>query len=240
MRGTETMRRADRLFDIIQTLRTAARPTTAAALAEKLEVTVRTIYRDIAALQASRVPIEGAAGLGYVLRRGFDLPPLMFTTDEIDAIAVGVRLLRRLRDPKLQTAAESVLGKITVVVPQQLRAQLAEAPYYVSDGSAPTAPGIDLSELRSAIHDARKMAIAYIDEVGRQTRRTIWPLAMAYYVDVTLIGAWCELRSDYRHFRVDRIASARLLDERFPPDNGRLMAEWLALRKERPDRPIAR
>src|ERR1700720_591895 len=103
-----SMRRADRLFDIIQTLRSASHPLTAAAIAEKLEVTVRTIYRDIA-LQASRVPIEGAPGLGYVLRRGFDLPPLMFTLEETDAIAIGVRLLRRLRDPKLQKAAESVL-----------------------------------------------------------------------------------------------------------------------------------
>src|SRR5881227_852327 len=99
-------RRADRLFDIVQTLRAAARPLTAAALADQLEVTVRTVYRDIAALQASRVPIEGAAGLGYVLRRGFDLPPLMFTLEETDAIAIGVRLLRRLRDAKLQQAAE--------------------------------------------------------------------------------------------------------------------------------------
>jgi len=111
------MRRADRLFDIIQSLRTATHPVTAAALAERLEVTVRTIYRDIAALQGSRVPIEGAPGLGYVLRRGFDLPPLMFTAEEADAIAVGVRLLRRLRDAKLQRAAESVLAKLTVVVP---------------------------------------------------------------------------------------------------------------------------
>jgi predicted DNA-binding transcriptional regulator YafY len=111
------MRRADRLFDIIQTLRSAPQPLTAATIAEKLEVTVRTIYRDIAALQASRVPIEGAPGLGYVLRRGFDLPPLMFTLEETDAIAIGVRLLRRLRDPKLQKAAESVLAKLAAVVP---------------------------------------------------------------------------------------------------------------------------
>jgi predicted DNA-binding transcriptional regulator YafY len=111
------MRRADRLFDIIQTLRAARHPLTAASIAEKLEVTVRTIYRDIAALQASRVPIEGAPGLGYVLRRGFDLPPLMFTLEETDAIAIGVRLLRRLRDPKLQRAAESVLAKLAAVVP---------------------------------------------------------------------------------------------------------------------------
>jgi biotin operon repressor len=121
------MRRADRLFDIIQTLRAARQPLTAAAIAEKLEVTVRTIYRDIAALQASRVPIEGAPGLGYVLRRGFDLPPLMFTLEETDAIAIGVRLLRRLRDPKLQKAAESVLAKLAAVVPRELQSQLVAA-----------------------------------------------------------------------------------------------------------------
>ncbi|HZU91074.1 MAG TPA: YafY family protein [Stellaceae bacterium] len=229
------MRRADRLFDIIQTLRTAAHPVTAAALAAKLEVTPRTVYRDIAALQARRVPIEGAAGIGYVLRRGFDLPPLMFTGEEIDAIAVGVRLLHRLRDPKLQRAAESVLEKLAAIVPPALQPHLANAPYYVSDGSAPAIAGIDLSELRRAIHEARKMWIAYVDERDRHTHRTIWPLGLAYYVDVTLIGAWCELRGDFRHFRVDRVLASRLLDERYPAENGRIAAEWLALRKEKPD-----
>jgi predicted DNA-binding transcriptional regulator YafY len=229
------MRRAERLFDIIQILRTVSRPITAATLAEKLEVTVRTIYRDIAALQGSRVPIEGAPGLGYVLRRGFDLPPLMFTTEEIDAIAVGVRLLRRLRDRKLQEAAESVLGKLSAVVPQPLQSQLVAAPLYVSDGSAPAVTGIDLSQLRSAIRETRKLAITYVDEEGRHTRRTIWPIAMAYYVDVTLVGAWCELRNDFRHFRVDRILASDVLDDRFSADSGRLTAEWLALRKDRPN-----
>src|SRR5438445_4878936 len=183
------MRRADRLFDIIQTLRTVAHPVTAAALAEKLEVTVRTIYRDIAALQGSRVPIEGAPGLGYVLRRGFDLPPLMFTTEEVDAIAVGVRLLRRLRDRKLQEAAESVLGKLSAVVPQPLQSQLVAAPLYVSDGSAPAVTGVDLAQLRTTIRETRTLAITYANEDGRRTETTIWPIAMAYYVDVTLIGA---------------------------------------------------
>src|SRR6266478_7174024 len=115
------MRRADRLFDVIQVLRTARKPVTAATLAEELEVTVRTVYRDIATLQARRVPIEGAAGIGYLLRRGFDLPPLMFTADEVDAIAVGARLVRRLRDPGLQSAAESVLAKVTTALPDALR-----------------------------------------------------------------------------------------------------------------------
>jgi predicted DNA-binding transcriptional regulator YafY len=229
------MRRADRLFDIIQILRTVSRPITAATLAEKLEVTVRTIYRDIAALQGSRVPIEGAPGLGYVLRRGFDLPPLMFTTEEIDAIAVGVRLLRRLRDRKLQEAAESVLGKLSAVVPPPLQSQLVATPLYVSEGSAPAVTGIDLSQLRGAIRETRKLAITYADEEGRHTRRTIWPVAMAYYVDVTLVGAWCELRNDFRHFRVDRILASDVLDERFSADSGRLTAEWLALRKDRPN-----
>src|SRR5882762_7216272 len=216
------MRRADRLFDIIQTLRAAPRPLTAAALADKLEVTVRTIYRDIAALQGSRVPIEGAPGLGYVLRRGFDLPPLMFTIEETDAIAIGVRLLRRLRDPKLEAAAESVLGKLSAVVPQELQPQLVGAPLYVSEGSAPAVTGIDLSQLRYAIRETRKLAITYVNKDAGTTERTIWPIAMAYYVDVTLVGAWCELRNDFRHFRVDRILTSQVLDERFSGDSARL------------------
>jgi len=233
------MRRADRLFDIIQSLRTATHPVTAAALAERLEVTVRTIYRDIAALQGSRVPIEGAPGLGYVLRRGFDLPPLMFTAEEADAIAVGVRLLRRLRDAKLERAAESVLAKLTVVVPAPLQSHLVSAPVYVSDGSTPTPDGIDPADLRQAIHQARKVAITYIDENGRRTRRTIRPVAMAYYVDVTLLGAWCELRNDFRNFRVDRILGAEFLEDRFLAESGKLLAGWLALPKDRPDAPTA-
>jgi len=227
------MRRADRLFDIIQRLRSARGPLTAAAIAEQLEVTVRTVYRDIATLQARRVPIEGAAGIGYVLRRGFDLPPLMFCTEEIDAIVTGARLVRRLRDPKLQAAADSVLAKVYAVLPEALRGPLVEAPLYVSSGSAPVAEGVDLAEVRSAIHAARKLRIGYLDGQGRQTQRTIWPIAMAYYVDVTLIAAWCELRNDFRHFRVDRIASSTTLDERFPADHAKLFSEWLTLPKDR-------
>ena len=228
------MRRSDRLFDIIQRLRAASRPTTAAALADELEVTPRTVYRDIAALQARRVPIEGAAGVGYVLRRSFDLPPLNFTIDEIEAIAVGARLVNRLKDPALQQAAESVLAKVTTAVPERLRMHIADAPIYVSPGMTPEADGADLAEVRAAIRDSAKLYISYADVGGRRTNRTVWPLAMAYYVDVTLIGAWCELRADYRNFRVERIASSRVLDEHFDQDNGRLFREWSALPKEKP------
>jgi predicted DNA-binding transcriptional regulator YafY len=231
------MRRADRLFDIVQTLRAAGQPLTAAALADKLEVTVRTVYRDIAALQASRVPIEGAPGLGYVLRRGFDLPPLMFTADEIDAIAVGARHVRRLRDPKLQQAAESVLAKVTAIVPETLQSYVRAPPFYVSEGSAPPLTGVDLAKIRDAIRSRRKISIAYVDGENRRSTRTIWPIAMAYYVDVTVIAGWCELRDAFRHFRADRVRSAQILDERFPADGGRLFAEWLALGRDRPDAP---
>ena len=225
------MRRADRLFDIIQRLRTARGPMTAATLAEELEVTVRTVYRDVATLQARRVPIEGAAGVGYLLRRGFDLPPLMFTIEEIEAIAVGARLVSRTGDPALQDAAESVLSKVTVVLPERLRQQLAAAPFFVSASGAPVAARVDLAEVRQAIRDERKLWIAYADEKGTCSERVIWPIAVAYYVQATLVGAWCELRRDYRHFRADRITALTVLDERYPSDNGRLMAEWLALRQ---------
>lgn len=169
------------------------------------------------------------------MRKGFDLPPLMFTIDEVEAIAVGARLVRRLKDPTLQEAADSVLAKVTTVLPEETRAHLAAAQIYVSPGMTATAEGTDLAELRGAIRDSRKLYIAYADERGRRSNRVIWPIAMAYYVDVTLVGAWCELRADYR--RVERIVSSRVLDEHFDQDNGRLFAEWSALPKERPDSP---
>ena len=228
------MRRSDRLFDIIQRLRTAGRPVTADTLAAELEVTPRTVYRDIATLQARRVPIEGAAGIGYVLRQGFDLPPLMFTIDEVEAIAVGARLVQRLRDSKLQDAAEGVLAKVATVLPDRLRSHVVTPPIYISPGAAVEAQGVDIAEIRAAIRDSRKLYIVYADQEGRETDRTIWPIAMAYYVDVTLVGAWCELRTDYRNFRVERIVAARILEDRFDPANGRLFAEWSALPKEKP------
>ena len=126
-----------------------------------------------------------------------------------------------------------MLAKLAVVVPEPLQPHLVAAPIYVSDGDAPTVTGVDPAALRDAIHEARKIAIAYIDEHGRHTRRTIRPIAMGYYVDATLLGAWCELRNDFRNFRVDRISDVRLLDERFIAESGKLLAEWLALPKHR-------
>jgi predicted DNA-binding transcriptional regulator YafY len=220
------MRRADRLFDIIQTLRTAKGPVTAEGLAERLEVTVRTVYRDIATLQARRVPIEGAAGIGYLLRRGFDLPPLMFTADEIEAIAVAMRMLRRTGDDGLLTAAETVLSKVTVALPETLREHLSEPPFFVSHRGAPPPPIADLAAIRAAIRDERKLRVAYGDEKGAHTERTIWPFAIAYFAEATLVNAWCELRDDFRHFRADRILGCDMLDERFPICGKTLFARW--------------
>ena len=232
--GEGNLRRADRLLQIIQLLRRRRKPTTAEWLAAELEISVRTVYRDMAALLASGVPVAGEAGIGYVLRAGYDLPPLMFTVEEIEAVTVGARLVQRLRDRELQAAARRVLDKVTVVLPESLRSHL-DRPFYVSRGVAADPRGIDVAELRGAIRDRRKMRIAYVDEKRQRSRRTIWPLAMAYYVDVTLVGAWCELRQDLRNFRVERIENARMLADRFQDPQGRLLAQWLALPKERTD-----
>ncbi len=222
------MRRADRLFDVIQRLRAAKAPMTAVSLGRDLEVAARTIYRDIAALQASRVPIEGAPGIGYVLRRGFELPPLMFTDEEIEAIAVGARLIARTGDPGLKKAAENVLAKIAAVVPAGLGASLAAPPFYVSDHGAPAPPVADLSAIRVAVRDGRKLGIAYEDAAGNRTERTVWPVAIAYCVESTLLAAWCELRGDFRHFRADRIRALEVLGELMPVDGRALREAWLA------------
>ncbi|HVJ32278.1 MAG TPA: YafY family protein [Terriglobia bacterium] len=226
------MRRADRLFDIIQALRRASGPLTAAQLAGQLEVTVRTVYRDIASLQASRVPIEGAAGLGYVLRQGFDLPPLMFTRDEIEAILVGARLIKRTGDPGLQAAAEGVLSKLSVALPAHLRDHLDLAPVYVSPAGAVTPQQADLTDIRTAIRDRRKLRLSYVDVDGKATERVVLPLAIAYFVEATLLCGWCELRQGQRNFRLDRIRQMALLEDSFADDHARLMAEWLASQQQ--------
>jgi predicted DNA-binding transcriptional regulator YafY len=223
------MRRSDRLFDIIQRLRTARTPLTASVIAAELEVTPRTIYRDIAALQGSRVPIEGAAGVGYILRRGYDLPPLMFTADEVEAVVVGMRLLRRTRDPGLQQAAASVLSKLISVLPEPLRASVDAAPFHVSEGDARVSGAVNLADLRVAIREANKLRIIYRDGSGAASERVIRPVAIEYYVEVTLVCAWCELRHDYRHFRTDRIEASAVLAESFAADRKRLLAGWQAL-----------
>lgn len=223
------MPRADRLFDIIQMLRLARRPTTAAEIAAELEVTPRTVYRDIALLQARRVPIEGAVGLGYALRRGFDLPTLMFTEDEVEAIAVALRLLHRTGDPGLMDAASGVAGKLASAMPEALREQFAGSSFGVSPRGAPPPAIDDIALVRRAIRQSRKLRLDYVNAQGEASTRTICPIAMEYYIEATLVCAWCEWRQDYRHFRTDRIRSARLLDAGFAGKARALRAGWAAV-----------
>jgi len=225
------MRPAERLFDIIQLLRGSRRPLPAGAIAGRLEVSTRTIYRDIAALQASGVPIEGAAGFGYVLGQGYDLPPLMFTAEEFQTIAVALDLVRRTGDRGLQAAAAGVRAKIAAIRPPA-RGGAAEVPYYVWGVGAPQSSIICLSEVRDAIRAGRKLRLDYRDRDGEQSRRIVWPLAIAYYAESTVIGAWCELRGDYRHFRADRVRDLAVLGEAFPVDRPALLSGWLALQEQ--------
>lgn len=222
------MARSDRLFDIIQILRAARRPVRAIDLAQALEVTERTIYRDIAALQGMRVPVAGAAGIGYVMRAGFDLPPLMFDAEEIEAIIVGMALLRRTGDRGLQNAAQKVSGKIAAVLPPDRSAALDVTRLRVSQWGVATAFRVDLGAIRRAIRDERKLRIAYTDERGRSSTRQIRPIAIVYYIEVVVLAAWCEKRRAFRHFRADRVTDCRILKEDFKGAGDSLRAAWSA------------
>ena len=220
------MRRLGRLFEIIQILRQAKKPITALQLAEELEVHPRTVYRDIATLQATRVPIEGAAGLGYVMRSGFDLPPLMFGAEEIESILVGLSLVSRTGDLGLQKAAETVKEKIAEVLPESSSRDLKSSRLKVSKWGAVSPFRGDLRQIRQAIREERKLHIHYQNEDGVQTARTILPLALIYYVESNVVASWCELRRDYRHFRADRISQLTSLEEFFPDTGTSLRADW--------------
>jgi predicted DNA-binding transcriptional regulator YafY len=209
------MGRSSRFFEIIQLLRTAQTPLTAQVIAEALEVKKRTVYRDIVTLQSMRVPIEGAAGVGYIMRAGFDLPPLMFTEEELEAIVVGLSLIGRTRDAGLQRAAQRVAQKIADVVPCDASPHLASSPLMVSQWSAVPEADVCLYEIRQAIRDRRKVHFGYCDPDGCQTTRTVRPIGLVYYVDAIVLAGWCELRDDFRHFRVDRLKGFTVTAETF-------------------------
>jgi len=207
------MRRADRLFELIHLLRRARKAVTATQLAEALEVAPRTIYRDVAALMAMGVPIDGAAGVGYILRPGYDLPPLMFDREEVEAVAVGLQLVNRVGDKDLQAAARRVAAKIASVLPEVRADELDDGRLVVSDFGAPVAA--DMRMLRSAVRNTRRLALVYRDERERLTERTCLPLAVIYYIEVMVLAAWCELREEFRHFRADRIVACHETGDSF-------------------------
>lgn len=220
------MRRADRLFQIIQILRRSRHPVTAAALADELEVSTRTVYRDMADLIGQRVPVEGEAGLGYMLEPGFDMPPLMLTADEIEAVVLGAQMVARFPDPTLANSAQDVIAKIAAVVPSDLRPFIVEPSVAAKPADRPHVSAIDIRPLRSAIRDGRKLRLRYRAEAGDVTERTIWPVVVGYAETHSLLISWCELRNEFRHFRVDRILTVDVLDECHPESRGDLRLRW--------------
>lgn len=220
------MRRADRLFQIIQILRRSRRPVTALALARELETSVRTVYRDVSDLMAQRVPIRGEAGVGYVIEDGFDMPPLMLTAEEVEAVLLGAQWVSGRGDPDLARAAQDLVAKIAAVIPAGLRPFVGSSPLTAAQRPDAPADALDMARLRAALRAEQKVILDYRDEGGAVTRRCIWPVTVAYLDTVRLIGAWCELRQAFRSFRTDRVVSATFTGERYPRPRRQLWAEW--------------
>ena len=219
------MGRTQRLLTLMDALRRHRRPVTAASLAEEVSVSIRTIYRDVQSLVELGAPIDGEAGLGYLLRGGFFLPPLMFDADELEALVLGARLVERQGDTTLAASARNVLAKIAAAAPKDLRDAMGETSFWAP---GPTADVPALKPMREAIRREHKIAIVYSDEKGVVTERTIWPIALAFYEGRQTVAAWCELRDGFRHFRTDRIRTVEARAERYPRRRAALVKEWRA------------
>lgn len=220
------MRRADRLFEIIQILRRARKPVSSERIAEELEVTKRTIYRDMAALIAQRVPVIGEPGIGYVLADGFDMPPLMLSADEVDAAVLGALWVSTRAEPELARAARSLIAKIEAVVPEHLRTFIVEPLTSVAPVGDPPQEVVRASEIRAAIRSRHKIAITYARADGEMTERIVWPVLLGYRDVGRILAAWCELRGDFRYFLTERMMATHVLNERVPERLGLLRARW--------------
>ncbi len=218
------MPRSNRLFEIIQLLRAATRPITADSLAEKLEVSSRTIYRDIGALQAMQTPIEGEAGIGYILRKSYDLPPLNFDLEEVEALRVGLLLLSRTGDNALQQAARRICGKVDAL---HGPADWLHVSTWGATNDDPELGCVSKAMLRHAIREELKLAVTYKDADDRETIRRVRPIALVYHSEYVLLAGWCELRGALRHFRTDRIYDCQQLNDNFTGESETLRALWL-------------
>ncbi|EON10890.1 YafY family protein [Pandoraea sp. SD6-2] len=220
------MSRTQRLFSLMQLLRRHRYPVAGAALADSLGVSLRTLYRDIAVLQAQGAHIEGAPGLGYVLKPGFLLPPLMFSEEEIEAIVLGSRWVAKRTDGALADAATNALAKIAAVLPSDLRASLEASTLLIGPGDPLPPMIVDLTVIREAIRAERKLHLSYRDEAGHMSERVIWPFALGFFDRVRMIVAWCELRNGFRHFRADRIEAMTVTETRYPRGRRALLKTW--------------
>jgi predicted DNA-binding transcriptional regulator YafY len=223
------MRRADRLLRIIQILRRHRRPVKGQVISEELEVSLRTIYRDIADLITDGVPIRGEAGVGYVLGEGYDLPPLMFNADELEAVMLGLRWVMRKGDADLRRAAMDSVAKVGAVLPAQLKPLLFDSSLIVPPTAWHFEDKVNVAALRQAIRDQRKVKIDYVAEQGDASSRTIWPIAIAYFEAQRLVIGWCELRQDFRSFRSDRMRSAEVLKDRYQERRKVLLKRYMDL-----------
>ena len=220
------MSRAERLLSLIEILRRHRTPVAGARLAEELGVSLRSLYRDIATLQGQGATIEGEAGVGYILRPGFLLPPLMFSETEIEALVLGSRWVAKRGDGELSVAARNALTKILAVLPPNLRDEAELSGLMVGAGQSIAAGEREIGVIRRAIRGERKLSIAYRDGAAQPTRRMIWPFALAYFDSSRIVAAWCELREGFRHFRTDRIDDLRVVDERYPRRRAALLKAW--------------
>ena len=214
------MGRSVRMFEIIQLLRNADKPCTAQAIADELEVTKRTVYRDIGSLQALRIPIEGEAGVGYIMRPGLDLPPINFDLEEAEAITVGLAMIARTGDKGLKRAARSAAQKLNDATP-------LSSTLFASSWGSEEPKSVDLSDVRKAIREEHKLKITYQNADGIQSVRTILPIAIAYHSEAIVLAGWCELRNDFRHFRPDRVSAYGILPDVFLGEGDRLRQEWI-------------
>ncbi len=221
------MRRADRLFQIVQFLR-SQRVTTARWLAERLEVSERTIYRDIRDLMSSGVPIDGEAGIGYAIRKGFDLPPLMFNQNELQALTLGARIVESWADPALATAARSLLSKVETVLPNDMKGDIDAVQLFSPMTRIQPDVAAIMALLRASIDDRRKVCFRYTRADGTGSQRTVWPLGLFFWGNVWTLGAWCELREAFRSFRLDRIRSLSQHGEVYPTLRGRTLDDLIA------------
>lgn len=220
------MSRSERLFDLLQVLRRHKRPVSGQILAQETGVSIRTLYRDISSLQALGAMIEGEAGVGYILKPGFLLPPLMFTSDEIEALILGTRWVIENGDQHISDAARNTLTRIAAVLPSELREELEKSTLLVGPSNLQAPDSVDLKQLRKAIRSEYKLSLQYRDLSNNLSTRTIWPFALSYFNDVRVLLGWCELRQGFRHFRTDRIIAANILEKHYPERRQHLLKRW--------------
>lgn len=220
------MSRSERLLELIQTLRRYRRPVSGQTLADETNVSLRTLYRDIATLQAQGADIEGEPGMGYILKPGFLLPPLMFSEDEIEALVLGSRWVASRTDSDLSRAAANVLAKIAAVLPDDMKPKLESSNLLVPPSFSDIKDVVDLSLVRKAIRNEHIVEIGYVDAAGVETERKIWPFALGFYDRVRVIAAWCEMRNDFRNFRTDRIQRMEPQGKRYPRRKAELLKAW--------------